>query len=92
MVKGVNKSVIEISNTGNKFFNKVILFVSPEYSYKSDKLLNNEAEQLIKRLQLNSGESLRNAIRRQRKRRKLMIFSAIGAVAAALITVLTYLM
>ena len=70
MVKGVNKSVIEISDTGNKFFNKVILFVSPEYAQKSDKQLTTEADEFVKRLQGCPRESLRKAIIRERKRRR----------------------
>lgn len=84
MVKGVNKSVIEISETGNKFFNKVILFVSPEYAEKSDRQLAGEASALIKQLQGSSRESLRKAIIRERKRRRrIIIGSAVGILAVA---------
>ena len=33
MVKGVNKTVIEINETGSKYFERVVFFVSPEYSF-----------------------------------------------------------
>lgn len=85
MVKGVNKSVIEISDTGNKFFNKVILFVSPEYAEKSDKQLAGEAGALIKQLQSSSRESLRKAIIRERKRRRRIFLG----VSVSLIVVLS---
>lgn len=32
MLKGVNKNVIEISDTGNDFFERAILFVRPQSS------------------------------------------------------------
>lgn len=32
MLKGVNKNVIEISDTGNDFFERAILFVRPQNS------------------------------------------------------------
>lgn len=80
MVKGVNKSVIEISDTGNKFFNKVILFVSPEYAEKSNKQLASEAGALIRQLQGTSRESLRKAIIRERKKRKRIIFCAVSGL------------
>lgn len=73
MVKGVNKSVIEINDTGNKFFNKVILFVSPEYTGKSEKILVGEADKIVKNLQGSSRESLRKAIIREKKRKKRII-------------------
>ena len=77
MVKGVNKSVIEISDTGSNFFNKIILFVSPEYSGKNDKQLAGEAASIILNLQKSSRESLRNAIIRQRKRKRTIIISSV---------------
>ncbi|MBR2042923.1 MAG: hypothetical protein IJ946_01135 [Clostridia bacterium] len=83
MVKGVNKSVIEITDTGNKFFNKVILFVSPEYSNKSDKIIAGEAGEFIKKLQSTSRESLRRAVMRERKRRRRIMLCALGAFFAA---------
>lgn len=84
MVKGVNKSVIEITDTGSKFFNKVILFVSPEYSNKSDKVIAGEAGEFIKKLQNSSRESLRRAVIRERKRRRRIILGAFGAFVAVL--------
>lgn len=92
MVKGVNKSVIEINETGNKFFNKVILFVSPEYSDKSDKQLAGEASALIQRLQSSSRESLRKAILKERKRRRrIAIGSIIGVIVIAGIVLMSIL-
>lgn len=31
MVKGVNKTVIEVNNTGSKLFEKIVFYVSPQY-------------------------------------------------------------
>ena len=36
MIKGVNKQVLEISETQNGFFEKAIFFVNPEYSVEND--------------------------------------------------------
>ena len=92
MVKGVNKTIIEISNTGNKLFNRVILFVSPEYVDKSDKKLTEEAQSLIRKLESMSGESLRLAVKRQRKRkRRIIIFSALGSIAVTVAVLLIIL-
>ena len=92
MVKGVNKTIIEISNTGNKLFNRVILFVSPEYVDKSDKKLTEEAQSLIRKLESMSGESLRSAVKRQRKRkRRIIIFSALGSIAVTVAVLLIIL-
>lgn len=39
MVKGVNKTVIEINETGNKYFERVVFYISPEYSFMSQNKL-----------------------------------------------------
>lgn len=36
MIKGVNMQVLEIKDTGNKYFERVLLFVDPKY-YNTDK-------------------------------------------------------
>ncbi|MBQ6816786.1 MAG: hypothetical protein IJP26_06130 [Clostridia bacterium] len=47
MVKGVNKNIIEINDTGNEIFEKVILYVKPQYNNISNKLLNSETEKIL---------------------------------------------
>ncbi len=48
MVKGVNKKVIEINDTGNEVFEKVVLYIKPQYSVLSNKELNREAKVILK--------------------------------------------
>ncbi len=43
MIKGVNKQVLEINETGNGFFEKAIFFVKPEYSGMSEGKLREKA-------------------------------------------------
>ena len=47
MVRGVNKTVIEISNTDSGYFERAILFVNHEHSHLSQKRLNAEAEKYV---------------------------------------------
>ncbi|HHW45984.1 MAG TPA: hypothetical protein GXX17_03615 [Clostridiales bacterium] len=47
MLRGVNRQIIEVNNTGNRYFEKVILFVKPEYSDASRHKLEDEAYQLL---------------------------------------------
>lgn len=94
MVKGVNKSVIEITDTGNKYFSKVLLFVSPEFVNKNPKKLNEQAEEAIKKLRLTNEEvSLRKAVEKVRKQRlKLLIYGITGVLSiVALICVSVFL-
>lgn len=89
MVKGVNKSVIEISDTGNRYFSKVILFVAPEYVTKNSHKLSAEADEVMKRLQFSSGTaSLRKAVIRERRRRR-KITLMVAVVGALVISALT---
>ena len=50
MIKGVNMQVLEIKDTGNKYFDRVLLFVDPKY-YSTDKnKLKAQAYNLTKNL------------------------------------------
>ena len=46
MVKGVNKTVIEVNDTGSKIFEKVVFYVSPKYSSLTAKQLRKAAQSL----------------------------------------------
>ena len=75
MVKGVNKRVIEVNNTGNKFFEKIVFFVTPEYSNLSAEELYNATEYLS--LSLREQALLAPPkLRKRGKRRKRRIFGA----------------
>lgn len=43
MIKGVNRQVLEIHETGSECFEKALFFVKPEYSTLSEKRLNEKA-------------------------------------------------
>ncbi|MBE6827174.1 MAG: hypothetical protein E7514_00995 [Ruminococcaceae bacterium] len=42
MIKGINKQVIEIHDTGSEYFERAILFVKPEYATLGEKKLRDE--------------------------------------------------
>lgn len=46
MIKGVNKQILEVTNTENPYFEKIIFFVKPEYKNTNRKKLQKEAEAL----------------------------------------------
>ncbi len=92
MVKGVNKKIIEINNTENEFFEKIILYVSPKAGAPNSAKVKRAASELVSNL---SGDSLktkglREILEQKRKQKKrIIIFSlcavALLAVATALI-------
>ena len=47
MVKGVNKTIIEINNTGSKYFDRVLLFVNPSHLGVPQKRLENKALEIL---------------------------------------------
>ncbi|MBQ9228102.1 MAG: hypothetical protein IJ168_04640 [Eubacterium sp.] len=46
MLKGVNKQILEVTNTESPYFEKIIFFVRPQGQQLSEKALRGEAEKL----------------------------------------------
>ena len=93
MVKGVNKTIIEIKETGNEYFEKIILYVSPKYSgaspVKIQKAVNSELEK-INGNKGTSGKSLRQVISYRKRRRVIMGVCFIMAIlVCAMITAIS---
>ena len=68
MVKGINRTVIEINDTGNNMFERVILFVTPEYGNISTRQLKKEAQRVIEKYSpdIVEGKRIRNMYRKKR--------------------------
>ena len=76
LVKGVSKSVIEISETGNRYFSKVILYISPEFSSASEQKLKKEASRLIEEFEL-TGRFV--PLRKSIRKRKILSLLILGS-------------
>ena len=86
MVKGVNQSIIEITQTGSKYFSKAILFVSPEYTDLRRKKLSQEALNALNHLKGRGEEKPLLRVRYHRRRKwKILLLTGGGA---ALVTAL----
>lgn len=48
MLKGVNRQVLELKDTGNEYFEKAIFFVKPEYSGLGEGRLRERARTIMK--------------------------------------------
>ena len=84
LVKGVNRQIIEINDTGNKYFEKALLFVAAGKSDTAIAELNRQAKEYMLTLssKTEKAESLRE--RWQRKnRRKLFIIATAGVILCA---------
>lgn len=81
MVKGVNQSIIEITQTGSKYFSKAILFVAPEYTDLRRKKLSQEALNALNHLKGKEEKKPLLRVRYQRRRKwKVLLFAVGGAV------------
>jgi len=88
MVKGVNKTVIEVNNTGSRYFEKIVFYVTPQYGNLSAKQLKKAASTFS----FNFDSSLnKKPLRKIHKTRKIMIFS-LGGTALLLVAVLGILL
>jgi hypothetical protein len=48
MIKGINKQILEVTNTESPYFEKIIFFVRPQAQHMNDQLLQKEAEKISK--------------------------------------------
>lgn len=90
MVKGVSKTIIEVNNTGSKFFEKIVFYVTPEYGNLNAKHLKRAAADFT----FKYNDSLyKKPLRKLYRRKKilnlcLLSFGIISLVAVALILIL----
>lgn len=75
MIKGVNRQVIEINQTESEYFEKMLLFVKPEFAGMSEKKLREKAGGIIL-------DGKAPAVPKRKKRTRLLR-SAAGLTAAA---------
>ena len=94
MIKGVNKQVLEISETQNGFFEKAIFFVKPEYSGMGEGRLKESARKEI----ANAGKPpVRNYKYKNDRIKNIIILTAVfvsgivlGLASATLLWVANY--
>lgn len=90
MVKGVSKTIIEVNNTGSKYFEKIVFYVTPEYGTLNAKHLKRAAADFAFNYnEPNSKKSLRKSYRNKRLRRS--IFFALGLIAVIAISLIIFL-
>jgi len=76
MVKGVNRTVIEVNDTGSKMFEKIVFYVSAEYGNLSAKSLQKAADELS--LGLESYPRKSSLRRRMIIKRRIALFASIS--------------
>lgn len=89
MLRGTNKSIIEISETENKYFERALLFVKPEFVNLSPERLNREAMRMIGTISFSPMGLSRPSSARKRaaakRRRKILLISGVLFLIAAFV-------
>ena len=85
MVKGVNKTVIEVNNTGSKIFDRIVFYVTPQYGNLSAKELLKATEQFTFQFDKRSGRGYKKLRRRMMRKRILSVFGIVVASVASII-------
>ncbi len=85
MVKGVNRQVLEIHETGCEYFEKALFFVRPEYSAENDGKLKGSALKSIRKSAAVPKTRKQKMKSRVRWGAELLASAGVGAVITALI-------
>ena len=85
MIKGVNKQVVEINETGNEFFEKAIFFVRPEYSAAGEGKLRDRAQRVLNKTPAPPSSAVLTKKEKFPTILKLLAAAAAGAIITAVI-------
>ncbi len=88
MVKGVNKTVIEVNNTGSKVFDRIVFYVSPACSNLSAKNLNRAIKSFTFQLDERAGKGYKTLRHQRIMRRRALMGAGIGALI--IVTAITF--
>ena len=62
MIKGINRQMIEVNQTGSIYYEKAFLIVKPEFSSAQQQILEEEALRLLKKMDAPSAFKRRRVI------------------------------
>lgn len=85
MVKGVNKTVIEVNNTGSKVFEKIVFYVNPGCGNLSAKSLKKAMQSFTFQFDERNNRAYKSLRQRMLLRRRMFI-CGVGLTVAAIIT------
>lgn len=94
LVKGVNKTVIEVMNTENRYFERILFIVSSDASGISEKKLKKEAQNILNKYEITKSDNLplrQLYNKRQELKLKIISLSCAALIIAILVTVGAFL-
>lgn len=87
MIKGVNKQVVDVSETGSEYFERALFFVNPKYYGITDGKLKEKAQSLMG----TAGTPPKNKKLEKKIRLKIALTAAASAAAGSIVTLFTTL-
>ena len=88
MLRGVNKQIIEINETGNRYFEKAILFVNAEYPEIDENKLYEYADNYLKSLNMENKIKSADYIKKSRKLKGIILSVLLAVVSVILLVIL----
>ena len=82
MVKGVSKTIIEVNNTGSEIFEKIVFYVTPQYSKINAKQLKKAAAQFSFNYSISKKKK---TLRKKYKQKRIIKLSLISFALLSLI-------
>lgn len=92
MVKGVNKTVIEVNNTGSKVFDRIVFYVNPACSNLSSKNLNRAVRNFTFGLDERAARGYKSLRERHVKRRRIRLLIGLGVIITTVGVVLAIIL
>ncbi len=89
MLRGVNKQIIEINSTDNRYFEKAILFIRPEFADMSEAKLRDNASEFLKLIETEKDivKPINNPKKTKLKKNKKLVFLFGGTAAIVAVCV-----
>lgn len=85
MIKGVNRQVVEVADTGSDYFEKALFFVNPKYYGLTDGKLRERAQSLMSA----AGAPPKPKKTQKKSRWKTVLAIAASAAAGSIVTVIS---
>lgn len=83
MIKGINHQVIEVTDTDNRYYERALLVVRPEYASISREVLEKQARELLQKMDIVSTAKPKSVM--LSRVLHSLLFLAIGALSTAVI-------
>lgn len=88
MLRGASKTIIEIADPENRYFEKVILFIKPEYAAVPDNTIKAKAQSLLQDYSKTSFKRKKRSRNYKNKDWFLMIFAVFSIILTASLIIL----